>query len=104
MNSIFCSLLSRQGCRYPLFKKESACDCRQMVELEAAKRVLAQRLDMLSAELADKDARLAHITTQLHHAREQLAAKQRWTPSCCTIRVHSPRQCSHLRAAMLILS
>ncbi|KAK9917551.1 hypothetical protein WJX75_005697 [Coccomyxa subellipsoidea] len=49
----------------------------QVVELEAAKRVLAQRLDALTAELADKDARLALITAQLHHAKEQLAAKQR---------------------------
>ncbi|CAL8463432.1 g2966 [Coccomyxa elongata] len=49
----------------------------QVRELEDAKQVLAQRLEVLTAELADKDARLAHITAQLHHAREQLAAKQR---------------------------
>lgn len=39
--------------------------------------MLAQQLEVLTAELADKDARLAHITAQLHHAREQLTAKQR---------------------------
>ncbi|EIE27546.1 hypothetical protein COCSUDRAFT_55544 [Coccomyxa subellipsoidea C-169] len=68
-----------QGSMSPMLGTEWAAHIspQQMVELEAAKRVLAQRLDTLSAELADKDARLAHITAQLHHAREQLAAKQR---------------------------
>ncbi|BDA48702.1 hypothetical protein COCOBI_12-3840 [Coccomyxa sp. Obi] len=49
----------------------------QVKELEDAKQLLAQRLEVLTAELADKDARLAHITAQLHQAKEQLAAKQR---------------------------
>lgn len=57
--------------------------CRQVRELEDAKQVLAQRLEVLTAELADKDARLAHITAQLHHAREQLAAKQRCARDTC---------------------
>ena len=70
------------------------------MELEAAKRVLAQRLDALTAELADKDARLALITAQLHHAKEQLAAKQRCTHRLVLLsHTNGPAQCCEWAAA-----
>lgn len=52
--------------------------CRQLNALEAARKELACRLEVQTAELSEKDARLSHITALLDHAREVLAAKQRY--------------------------
>lgn len=79
-------LVAEDGCR--------SC-CRQVVELEEARRVLAARLTSLAAAQAEKDARLAHVTAQLRDARRQLAAKQRCTAAVSrAMRVFPHVQCT----------